>query len=176
MGRTRRLFVEYQHAVTSIFTQLAFGLICGSLARGETRPSSDIDMLVALRGSSPRELADFRRWYFEFHERHGFSPDSRYPGEVTELETLRAAVLRAGHSRPRRVVQNTVVYDGIVWSGMLCGSATAAFVGDRETYRRFAHRARRNCQTWARALAPKRPRDVPLDVVLGRIVTLRQSR
>lgn len=103
--------------------EITVARIVGSIASGDARPESDIDVIVCLaeRPSAPT-LSSFREGYFDMHRMFGREPDKEYPGEIIHDEELTAALRVTLSANPSSVITTPQVYDGIVWAGMLVGN------------------------------------------------------
>lgn len=169
---------EFGRNIGSHFDRLVFAFVCGSVARGLASTKSDVDMFVAVEGTSGREIDAFEAWYKDIHHRCGLAPDLDFPGEIVPVARLRARMQLAECSRPRRILRERRVYDGLVWSGMLASQPIVAFVGDRRRYELIAHHARQVCSLWTQALGPACDQTLPVDLALKEAVhiTSRPSR
>lgn len=164
------LVQEFQKTVRSLFREeVIFSFICGSLARGESGKSSDIDIFIAVNSLNNDSLDQFRKWYIDFHSRFGFVADREYPGEVVLINDLDNALDVVERRVPVRGISEKQEYDGIIWAGMLIGE-TMGFMGNDEVFKKFRNRAELVCKKWNQALVKIEPQELGLDVVLRDVI------
>lgn len=111
---------KISQAITCIFglENLVTGFLAGSLAMG-----SDIDIFVCHREPlTTAQQNQFFELYLDLHKRYDRVPDLDYPGEVMQLDNLYSAMLATKNTEPCKHLQDSHIYDGIVWAGMLSGS------------------------------------------------------
>lgn len=128
---------------------LLFGYICGSFARKEMSSTSDIDFLICTRGKiSKKVVGSFRKWYYSIHFQFHLFPDREYPGEIMNISKLDEALDRLELSRVLYIVsKKSILFDGLVWSGMLSG-AKLGFIGDGHEYRKRRKIAKQILHRW----------------------------
>lgn len=86
-----------QLVATSFGGAEEYALLCGSLAQGAASPTSDIDVLVAVRDDVPLARAQemrarFEQGYRQLHQDLGRTPDEQWPGEVMYARDAHRAV------------------------------------------------------------------------------------
>lgn len=103
---TETLLRDAISGIEAIFGDMAvFSCLTGStLDAASTSPSSDVDLVIALRNDVDHEDAlairtMFTRFYTSFHRHHGHVPDYQWPGEVLYQRDLDDALQGATFSR-----------------------------------------------------------------------------
>ncbi len=127
----------------------SYAFVCGSVARGQGTPDSDIDVFLCLDEMSDALHRDFGRLYLRLHRQLGLFPDGEYPGECMSADELDASLRLLEGERPAAVVSRAEVWDAVVWASMLC-DAHLAPVGCSTTRARHITHARRALAPWLR--------------------------
>lgn len=103
-------------------TKVMAGLLVGSCVSNSLERKSDIDIFLCLEQEpTTRELQNFHKAYFAEHVSLGRIPDYEYPGEVMSLSKLALSLHKTKSAIPSATLNDPVLYDGIVWAGMLSG-------------------------------------------------------
>lgn len=145
-----------------------FAFLCGSLARKELNEKSDFDMFVCVKRYDEKAYVKFREWYFDVHSKRGYTADKEFPGEVMEIDKLQKCLNICYLEQPKFHIKNPILYDGIVWAGMLSGVYTA-FQGDFEMFSKLRASALEIMVKWAGALT-KNSNPPDYDIILKRLV------
>ncbi|MCK9273262.1 nucleotidyltransferase domain-containing protein [Candidatus Gracilibacteria bacterium] len=131
--KTQEIIAQFKQQIENV-PNVCFAYIGGSVARKEASTTSDIDFFVCIEGEiSKQDVELFKEWYFSIHAEFHLSPDKEYPGEIMSISVLDSALERSASSKLRRTVRKGVLFDGVVWSGMLSG-AKVGFVGNINKY------------------------------------------
>lgn len=150
---------------------LAVARVVGSVAYGNARPDSDIDLLICpFEPAGEAVLQSFQIGYFALHESFGRQPDRNYPGEVVDVRALEQALDRAARSEPVRKITDSLTYDGIVWAGMLSGRCID-LVPPSPITRRLSENAVGIVRRWATALDSSVARHAQPDKYLAKETT-----
>lgn len=142
---------EFKASVTAIFgDNLRFAFIFGGIAKGYAKDfSHDVDMFLCLKERNAQQKEEFRKFYFEVHERYGFKNDPIDPGEIVTLEQLRDSLDLLKRIKIRLAIESYQEYEAIVWGDLFAGKVSAQ-TGDLETLKSIQDECQAYPERWRR--------------------------
>lgn len=126
---------EFTIGVQKLFNDnLLFGFIGGGIAKGYWDKSHDIDMFICVNGAiKKKDAKQYIEWYYELHEKYGFSADGDYPGEIVEKDVLIKKLSILDTLDIKLKVTDISVKEAIIWADMIVGKKFG-FVGDSDFF------------------------------------------
>ncbi len=141
---------DFIEGVQDIFRgNLAFGFLCGGIAKGYWDQNHDIDMFICIkRPINHDEAVRYLEWYNNLHQRHGFPPDEDYPGEIIEQDTLISTLERLYILKLKLEVDEMAVKEAIIWADMLVGGKTGLVGEDLDLYHGLVEQYKKYPEQW----------------------------
>lgn len=160
-------FVE----LVKCFNSVVFAILCGSIARNNHNVNSDIDVLVCLTNKPTNiQLTNFKNKYIDMHNKYGFKPDIKYPGEIISIHSLDKSLNIIDKVEKTRIIDNIRVYDGLVWAGMLSGQI-GYFVGNLVIFQSRRRKSLSILEIWKNKLAGSSS-NLPTPLLLKKILQI----
>lgn len=119
----RAIEQDFLLGVQEIFkSNLLFGFIGGSVAKGYWKKDHDIDIFICLNEPIDSECAkDYLSWYGQLHSKYGFLPDFDYPGEIVERGNLVDTLRILNTFELKLKVDDLQTREAILWADMITG-------------------------------------------------------
>ena len=144
-----KIIDKFSTEVPELFGQdLAFGFICGSVARRSAKFSDDIDTLIVLRSLDVDRVSRFRKWVFNIHEESGMKIDDAFPFELFTLETMEEKFASLSSLRASLHYVSSATYDTMTWAEMISNEAKAGEIGDLHILITQADRCHGHVSRW----------------------------
>lgn len=160
----KSVYAEVRSAVPEIFgANLAFAFIFGGFAKGYAVRDQDCDIFICLKADHPEQIARFRHWYFDLHDRYGLTPDRNDPGEIMVLDDLVRRLSNLRNIEIRPVIETFDDYETIVWGDVMTDQK-AVLLGDTGILADCMQICEGLPQAWRRALLQIGGEDLPLEV------------
>jgi predicted nucleotidyltransferase len=146
-AKHKRIHQDFTAAIQQHFTSnLIFGFIYGSIARGTGTASSDIDTFILTHKSIPSQTAAYLSFLRDYHTAHGLNYDSQYPAEILTLAQLSTALDTLDHLTIDLHL-SPAAWDATFWTTALCG-VQRGIAGDRAALHRYARNLGRFPKAW----------------------------
>jgi|GEM_PF-2106300 len=126
MPLNREQLLNIEAVIGDIYgeSNIETSFITGSIANGDDRVDSDIDIFVChtdtIKGEEHKRSL-FTEYYYELHDSTGRIPDDISPGEVLGYSQLKYATNRIITVEPSEIIINRLDFDAICWAGMIDG-------------------------------------------------------
>ena len=127
---------------------LAFGFICGSVARRNAHHGDDIDTVIAVHSTVSDQVSRFRNWIFELHRRTDMTVDEDFPYELFSTETMHQKFGGLASLRPSLHYVSSATYDTMTWAEMVSNPVKAGIIGDREMLNSQSQRCIDHVHRW----------------------------
>ena len=129
-------------------SDLSYGFICGSVARGHAIRADDIDTFIVLKQDNPLARERYTTWLSGLHMRHAMQVDHDYPHEIVTRSQLDDDVFpRLDATRLSLHFNSSSTFDVVTWAEMI-SSHHVAFVGSREAFEADRARCSPYVQRW----------------------------
>lgn len=110
------MYKEYKFFIQSLFkNNLNFAFVFGSYAKGNSKNSSDMDILVCIKKWDDDQVENFRKWYFKFHYMYGKVPDFIYPGEIVTEDQLND-IIKNNNNLEIKLNNNLKTFDALFYT------------------------------------------------------------
>lgn len=147
-----QIFRSFKREIKNTFSEdLLFGFLCGSFVRNKVHKNSDIDIFICVKKRNEEKEILFKDWYMSLHKKVKLKPDLQFYYEIMEPKDLLVSLTEAELTIPHVRITRKVLYDGIVWAGMLSGKYTS-FIGSRSIYIKFRRKAKKVVTLWRDAI------------------------
>lgn len=153
MNKRRVIIINaFKKEVRMLFgNNVIFAFLAGSFAKNQIKKESDIDMFICLKNHDKNKERFFKKWYLRIHENHAFKPDRKFFYEVVSIKELNNKLDLANKIKPRLLIKNRDLYDGLVWAGMLITNCEG-FIGNKKIFSRKKKLAKKIITSWSKAI------------------------
>ena len=131
---------------------LAFGSVCGSVARGVIKSDDDIDTVIVVKEIDNDQVERFNKWIFDLHDKFSMKIDQDFPYELFTIETMEKKFGSLDKIRPSLHYVSSATYDTMTWAEMVCNSSKAGIIGDEELIKSQGNRCSDHVQRWRREI------------------------
>jgi predicted nucleotidyltransferase len=143
-----RICGEAKEAMARFFgSNLVFGFVFGSVAKGLATNKSDIDTAIVLASENKEDTARYLKWLNRYQLEMGMTPDQLYPAEIITRKSLDDCL--AGIDNITMNLQQTdqMTYDTIIWVQLLAG-VKRGVQGDQDLLFAYAKQVGRYPKIW----------------------------
>ena len=127
---------------------LAFGFICGSVARKNAHHGDDIDTVIVVYSVEGDQVSRFRDWIFRLHEATDMTIDKDFPYELFTVETMHQKFGSLASLRPSLHYVSSATYDTMTWAEMVSNPVKAGIIGDGDLLNSQSQRCIDHVQRW----------------------------
>lgn len=131
---------------------LAFGFICGSVARKSAVITDDIDTLIVLHTFDHDSVSRFKDWIFKIHRETGMQIDEAFPFEVFTTDVMEAKFSSLSSLRASLHYVSSATYDTMTWAEMISNGAKAGEIGDLQLLNSQANRCTEHVVRWGKEI------------------------
>jgi aldehyde dehydrogenase (NAD+) len=143
-----RICEEVKEGMARFFgSNLVFGFVFGSVAKGLATNKSDIDTAIVLECENKEDTARYLEWLHRYQLEMGMTPDRGYPSEILTRKSLDECLADLDNVTMDFQRTDPITYDTIIWVQLLAGIKRGV-QGDQDLLFAYAKRVGRYPKIW----------------------------
>ena len=149
LGTIDAIIELFNKEVPPIFGgNLAFGFICGSVARRHAHHGDDIDTVIVVNSVDDDQVSRFGNWISDLHRTTEMTIDEDFPYELFSVETMHQKFGSLASLRPSLHYVSSATYDTMTWAEMVSNPVKGGIIGDRDLLNNQSQRCIDHVQRW----------------------------
>jgi predicted nucleotidyltransferase len=143
-----RICEEVKEAMARFFgSNLVFGFVFGSVAKGTATNKSDIDTAIVLECENKEDTARYLEWLNRYQLEMGMTPDQLYPAEISTRKFLDECLADLDNVTMNLQHVDLMTFDTIIWVQSLAG-VKRGVQGDQDFLFAYAKRVGKYPKIW----------------------------
>jgi acyl-CoA reductase-like NAD-dependent aldehyde dehydrogenase/predicted nucleotidyltransferase len=148
----KRICEDVRAALAHFFgSNLVFGFVFGSVAKGRATRNSDIDTMVVLECEDKEQIGHYLEWLDRYQLEMGMTPDHIYPAEVVTRNNLDQALRNVDSITMDLEETSPQEFDTIIWVDVLSG-IKRGIQGNQDLLLEYGRRVGRYPKIWKKQI------------------------